>query len=272
MSDVTVITPAHNSARVIERNIRSVGTQSLKPAEHIIVDDGSVDGTVDLVRRLQSEFPHLRIIRQKNGGAGAARNAGIEAAHARFIAFLDCDDYWSEHKLEAQIGFMKAHDVAFSYGDYNAFDAKTGAVLGRYVAPERVTHADFLRGCPIGCLTAAFDQETLGKRYMPNKRRGQDWGFWLALTRDGSTARRYPGCHAFYRRSEGSLSSRKFDKVPDVYRIYREEEGLGRLRAAWYLVQHVQRALSKRPLAPESPLHRRFPSPSLAQAGQEPDE
>jgi teichuronic acid biosynthesis glycosyltransferase TuaG len=271
VTDVAVITPAHNSASVIERNIRSVGTQSLKPAEHIIVDDGSVDGTVDLVRGLQQEFPHLRIIRQKNGGAGAARNAGIEAAQARFIAFLDCDDYWSEQKLEAQIGFMTAHDVTFSYGDYNAFDAKTGDLLGCYEAPERVSHADFLRGCPIGCLTAAFDQEKLGKRYMPDVRRGQDWGFWLALTRDGSVARRYPGCHAYYRRSEGSLSSRKFHKVPDIYRIYREQERLGAMRAAWYLFRHIQGTLAKRPLAPAAQPPQRYGNLSLAQGGRERD-
>lgn len=213
--------------------------------EHIVVDDGSTDGTVAVIQGLQREFPHLRVILQENRGAAAARNAGIAAARGRYIAFLDSDDYWSEGKLEAQIGFMEANRVPFSYGDYDAVEAATGALLRRHEAPERMTHAEFLRGCPIGCLTAAFDAAMLGKRYMPDVRRGQDWGLWLTLTRDGAIARRYPGCHAVYRRSNRSLSSSKLRKLADIYRIYRMQEGLGRLRSAAYLLPHGLGALIK---------------------------
>ena len=246
MAEVSVITAAHNSAGVIERNIRSVGTQSLKPVEHIIIDDGSVDDTVSIVNGLQREFPHVRMIRQKNGGAAMARNAGITAATARYVAFLDSDDFWSEQKLEAQIGFMATNDIVFSYGNYNAVDATTGNLLGRHEAPERLTYADLLRGCPIGCLTVAYDQTVLGKKYMPDVRRGQDWGFWLALTRDGTIARRYPGCHAYYRHSKNSLSSAKVEKVADIYRIYRQHERMSHVRSLWYMFPHVIGALSKR--------------------------
>ena len=247
MPDVAVITAACNSAAVIERNIRSVATQSLPPAEHIVVDDGSSDDTAAIVLALQRELPHLRLIRQENAGAAAARNAGIRAATARYVAFLDSDDYWSEQKLETQVGFMAAQDVTFSYGAYDTVDAATGAPLGRQDAPERVTYAELLRGCPIGCLTVAFDQSVLGKRYMPDVRRGQDWGLWLALTRDGAVARRYPGCHAVYRRSKHSLSSGKLAKVADIYRIYREQERLGAARSIRYMLPHIYGALSKRP-------------------------
>lgn len=246
MAKVSVITAAYNSAKVIECNIRSVGMQSLRPFEHIIVDDGSKDGTVAIVRRLRREFPHLRIIRQHNCGAGAARNAGIAFATGRYIAFLDSDDYWSPEKLEAQIGFMAAHGVPFTYGDYDAVDATTGRLVRRHQAPDQVTYSDLLRGCPIGCLTAAFDTAALGKRFMPEIRRGQDWGFWLVLTRDGTVARRYPGLHAFYHRSQNSLSSGKLVKVPDIYRIYRDQEAIGTVRSACYMSAHIYSALSKR--------------------------
>lgn len=248
MVEVSVITAAFNSASVIERNIRSVGKQSLQPIEHIIIDDGSVDDTVSIADGLRREFPHLRIIRQANGGAAQARNAGIAAATGRFVAFLDSDDVWSEHKLGTQIGFMAANDVLFSYGDYHAVDATTGTVLGRHEAPQQLTYSDLLRGCPIGCLTVAFDQTTLGKRFMPDVRRGQDWGFWLALTRDGTVAHRYPGCHAYYHRAGDSLSSAKFSKAADIYRIYREQERLGPVRSLYYLFPHVIGALTKWPV------------------------
>jgi len=248
ITEVSVITAAYNSAGLIERNIRSVGAQSLQPKEHIIVDDGSDDDTAAIVQGLTGEFPYLRLLRNTHGGAAKARNSGILAASGRFVAFLDSDDLWSEEKLEAQIGFMTANDVAFSYGDYDAVDAGTGDFLGRYEGPDHVTHADLLRGCPIGCLTAAFDQSLLGKRYMPDVRRGQDWGLWLALTRDGTVAQRYPGCHAVYRQSSASLSSAKLAKVADIYGIYREQEKLGRLRSLRFLVPHILGAVRKRPV------------------------
>ncbi len=248
MVEVSVITAAYNSASVIERNIRSVGMQSLGATEHIIIDDGSVDDTGSIADGLRREFPNVRVIRQAHGGAAKARNAGISVATGRFIAFLDSDDVWTEHKLEKQIGFMVANDVSFSYGDYDAVDATTGTVLGRYKAPQQLTYADFLRGCPIGCLTVAFDQTMLGKKFMPDVRRGQDWGFWLELTRDGTVAQRYPGCHARYHRAGDSLSSAKFVKAVDIYRIYREQERIGPVRTLFYLFFFVIAALTKRPV------------------------
>ena len=185
MAEVSVITAAYNSASVIERNIRSVGTQSLEAMEHIIIDDGSVDDTVLIAEGLRREFPNVRLIRQSHGGAAKARNAGISVAKGRFVAFLDGDDVWTEHKLETQIGFMAANDVAVSYGDYFAVDATTGTELGRYEAPQQLTYPDLLRGCPIGCLTVAFDQMALGKKYMPDVRRGQDWVICLKSPGDG---------------------------------------------------------------------------------------
>ena len=111
-SEVSVITAAYNSASVIERNIRSVGAQSLQPKEHIIIDDGSVDDTASIADGLRREFPYLRIIGQANGGAAKARNAGIAAATGRFITFLDSDDTWEPAALETFNGFAARNPEA----------------------------------------------------------------------------------------------------------------------------------------------------------------
>lgn len=248
-ADASVITATFNSADVIERNIRSVAAQSMIPKEHIVVDDGSHDDTIAVAKKLRREFPHLKIIKQSNGGAGAARNAGIEAASGRYISFLDSDDLWSRYKLEKQIGFMATNEVALSYGEYDIVDARNGELLGRHCSPDRVTYQDFLSGCPVGCLTVAYDQKLLGKRFMPHVRRGQDWGCWLELTRDGAIGYRYPGCHAVYRRHENSLSSDKLFKAVDIYRIYRDQESLGRLKTLRHMAPHVVYALIKRHVA-----------------------
>lgn len=245
MVEISVITAAYNSAGVIERNVRSVGRQSLLPAEHIIIDDGSTDDTASIAEALCTEFPYLRVIRQENGGPARARNAGIAEATGRFIAFLDSDDEWAAQKLSTQIKFMLAEDVAFSYGNYDIVDASTRESLGRIESPTQLAYSELLNGCPIGCLTVVFDQNALGKRFMPEVQRGQDWGLWLELTRGGIMARRYPGCHAIYHRARNSLSSAKLPKVVDIYRIYREQEKLGHLQSLFYLQRHVVSAMTK---------------------------
>jgi teichuronic acid biosynthesis glycosyltransferase TuaG len=236
---VSVVTPAHNAGTTIERTIRSVAAQTLPVLEHIIVDDGSTDDTADIVRSLQETFPGLRYTFQRRQGAAAARNLAIEQAAGRYIAFLDSDDCWLERKLEYQIGFMEETGALFTYGDYRIRDAATGRILRECRRPESLDHHDLLRACPIGCLTAAYNQERLGKRYMPMVRRGQDWGLWLALTRAGTPAYKYPGMAADYYTSPNSLSANKLLKSGDMYRIFRRQEGLGPLRAMWYLGCHA---------------------------------
>jgi len=236
---VSVVTPARDAAHVIEAAVRSVAEQTVPVLEHIVVDDGSTDGCDEVVRRLQARYPHVVYLQQSQQGSGPARNAGIEHARGRYIAFLDSDDWWLPNKLARQLAFMEANDVVFSYGDYVKRDIESGAILASYELPETVGYEDLVRACPIGCLTAAYNQEAIGKHYMPSFRRGQDWALWLALARAGYQARKYPGTEAVYNNRAGSLSARKILKGLDIYRIYRTEEGFGPLQALWYLGRHT---------------------------------
>ena len=101
---VSVVIPAYNCERYLGRAIRSVLAQTYPRIECIVVDDGSTDGTAEVIDRFGSA---VRAIRQENGGAAAARNAGIRTATGRYIAFLDADDYWLRNKLELQIHILE---------------------------------------------------------------------------------------------------------------------------------------------------------------------
>lgn len=234
---VSVVTASHNSASSIERCVRSVWTQTCVPLQHIVVDDGSTDRTIELLSELAREIPFLTVIRQPNRGAGPARNAGIEAAEGRYIAFLDSDDAWLECKLENQISFMEEQGGAFSYGDYAIVNGENGESIGHFETPARLGYDQLLTRCPIGCSTAAYNQEVFGKRYMPAIRRGQDWALWLALTRRGVAARKYPGCNVIYYKTAGSLSKRKLLKAIDMYRIYTDQEKIGRFHSGYLLAR-----------------------------------
>ena len=95
---ISVVIPAHNAERYICEAIDSVVAQTLQPAEIIVIDDGSTDGTGELVRRRRS----VTLVRQDNAGVAAALNHGIRLARGELIAFLSADDAWLPEKLQLQ--------------------------------------------------------------------------------------------------------------------------------------------------------------------------
>lgn len=93
----SVVIPLYNKEREIERTLRSVAAQTYAPAEVIVVDDGSTDGSASVVERLA--LPGVQLVRQPNGGVSAARNRGIREAGAEYVALLDADDWWKPEYL-----------------------------------------------------------------------------------------------------------------------------------------------------------------------------
>ena len=100
MMNISVVIPTYNRIELLKRSIDSVINQTIKPSEIIIVDDGSNDGTEAMVKK---KYDSLKLIKQKNKGASAARNSGIKASSGEWICFLDSDDEWKNDKLEKQI-------------------------------------------------------------------------------------------------------------------------------------------------------------------------
>ncbi len=100
-----VVIPCHNGSQTLRAALTSVLSQSLIPDRVIFVDDGSTDGSAELVR---VEFTDVEVIRQVNQGAASARNTGVRASTATFIAFLDVDDAWeSEHLAALQVAVLR---------------------------------------------------------------------------------------------------------------------------------------------------------------------
>jgi len=92
MVKVSIIMPVYNGEDFLENSISSICNQSLKDIELICVNDGSIDGSLDLLNNLAERNDFIRIISQNNQGSGKARNLGIEKASGEYIAFLDADD------------------------------------------------------------------------------------------------------------------------------------------------------------------------------------
>jgi glycosyltransferase involved in cell wall biosynthesis len=101
---VSVIVPVFNGAQYVGEAVNSILTQSYRPMEAIVVDDGSTDETA----RVLDEFgPRIRRAAQAHAGQSAARNLGVDLATGRYLAFLDADDVWPEEKLAAQVAILE---------------------------------------------------------------------------------------------------------------------------------------------------------------------
>jgi glycosyltransferase involved in cell wall biosynthesis len=122
MPKVSVITAAYNQAAFIKETVESVQRQTFRDFEHIVVDDGSKDETGEILRSYGSR---IRYIHQKNQGNVSSRNRGCELSQGKYIAILDGDDIWDEHKLEKQVDVLECKpELGFVYTGCYEIDAK----------------------------------------------------------------------------------------------------------------------------------------------------
>jgi glycosyltransferase involved in cell wall biosynthesis len=108
---VSVVVPVYNGERFLGEALDSVLAQDYEPLELIVIDDGSTDGSATV-----AESRGLRVLKQKNQGVAAARNAGLQRCAGELIAFIDQDDLWLPGKLETQVSFLLEHpDIGLVY-------------------------------------------------------------------------------------------------------------------------------------------------------------
>lgn len=112
---ISVVIPTHNRAHTLERALRSVLTQTSEANEILVIDDGSVDNTRELITR---QFPQVRLLSQQQRGVSAARNLGIKEAQFDWIALLDSDDEWLANKLETiRQHYHRNRDILLFHSD-----------------------------------------------------------------------------------------------------------------------------------------------------------
>ncbi|HAW7482067.1 TPA: glycosyltransferase family 2 protein [Escherichia coli] len=242
---VSIIMPSFNSEKTIQAAIESVRAQTYSSWELIISDDNSSDSTVEIVEKNVLYEPRIILIQHsENRGAGFSRNDAISKARGKYIAFLDSDDIWHEKKLEIQIRFMSERKLALSYTQYQKINME--GVKGKIIIPPGVTsYSELLKSNVIGCLTAVYDQEILGKMYMPLIRKRQDMALWLDILKKIEFAYCVPEVLAFYREGHNSLSSNKIKILSSQWDFYRGHLKFGIFRSVYYFSFYVFKALKK---------------------------
>jgi len=150
MSTIAVICPAWNAAATIAETLASVRAQTRPADALIVVDDGSDDDTAAIARRFGAT-----VIHRQRGGPAAALNAGIAAAGADLLAFIDADDLWAADKLAIQTQVLGTDDAVFGQVDFFACPSMTAMEAERYVIPPAPLPA-WLSGAML-IRRAAFD-------------------------------------------------------------------------------------------------------------------
>jgi teichuronic acid biosynthesis glycosyltransferase TuaG len=240
---VSIVMPAYNSEEWLGDAVESVVAQTFPAWELLIVADTSQDRTLEVARRRATEDPRIRVIHlEDRGGRANARNAAMDAARGRYLAFLDSDDRWLPEKLEEQFEFMSRNDIGFSFTGYRHFRAD--GYLGRLVGvPEKVGYQALLKGNVIGNLTVMIDRQKIP----PFREAGEteDYFAWLHILKRGAIAWGLQRDLARYRISPGQLSANKRRAAARVWKLYRETEWLPLPKAAWCFTHYSIKGIYK---------------------------
>jgi len=190
MAPITVIVPCYRCGATIRRAIESIARQTLIPAEVILVDDASDDGTIDLLNQLREMYRNgwIRVLRSaRNAGPSAARNAAWNAASQPYIAFLDADDSWHPRKIEIQYQWMSTHPHVALAG--HKYSLKRGLSPPEPITPGMVAAISFSRGELL--LSNRFWTSTvmlrssISDRFEEAKRHSEDFLLWLEICFQG---------------------------------------------------------------------------------------
>lgn len=146
----SIVIPLYNKEQYIERCLDSILAQSYKNFEIIIVDDGSTDGGIELVRA-KYNLVNMTILVQQNSGVSKARNAGVAIAKSKWVAFLDADDYWQSGFLSEVINTIKIYpDISLCSSGYQFLSKNHCKKAKLHVSGEtdyRVIDNYFLSSC-----------------------------------------------------------------------------------------------------------------------------
>jgi glycosyltransferase involved in cell wall biosynthesis len=218
---VSVITPSCNSALYISKTIDSILAQTYTNWELLITDDYSTDESCEVIQQYADKDKRIKLFRlEKNSGTGIARNNSIKAAGGRFIAFCDSDDCWLPQKLEKQLDFMDKKQCILSFSSYLVCD-EYDAISGIVICKQKENLKSMIRDNGIGCPTAIYDSSTIGKRYLPEIRKRQDWAFFLDLLKECKVAYGMKEPLAIYRIRSSSISRKKKDLIKYNLTVYR---------------------------------------------------
>ena len=221
MVQVSVIVPFFNSSRTIKYTLNSIIRQSFKDFECLLINDGSEDDSLEIVKNITDLDKRFRIFSQINKGVVSARNLGIKNSKGRFITFLDADDLWHHDFLKESISIRKNHNypLGITHSSYIRFSKnQEGFKLLEINPPKVINHKNILNKNFLPLLTIMIDKEVIKEINFVDIR-PEDYKLWIDLIymkKHKSVSLRKK--LAFYRLSKLQRSN---NKLKSIYRIHK---------------------------------------------------
>lgn len=223
---VSIITPSFNQAEFIEETILSVKSQDYPNIEHIVIDGGSTDGTIDILKK----YPHLTWISEPDKGQAEAINKGFKMAKGEIVAWLNSDDTYPQDTIKTICDYFITHpDTDVVFGDCNRID-QDGKVIGSIKGhPFNLTHL-----IPRNCIpqpAVFFKREIIGRvGYLDTRHHHAfDYDCWIRIGLVGGGIEYLPKTLANFRLHKDSKTSMEMDiqkkEEAEITRIYARRIG-----------------------------------------------
>lgn len=218
--DVSVIIPAYNCEKYIGKAIDSALAQDVD-LEIIVINDGSKDGTEDVIKKYK-DMPQIRYyVNEHNLGAAGSRNRGVGLARGEYVAFLDSDDWWERGKLKKQLARMKREGAVLSCTARELVD-QNSVSLGKIIpVKQKITYRELLRHNSINCSSVVLKREAALEFPMDHEDSHEDYITWLKILKKYQFACGINEPLLKYRLSQSGKSGSKWKSARMTFRVYR---------------------------------------------------
>ncbi len=241
---VSVVIPAYNAAKFIGETLDSAIDQKFREHEIIVVNDGSPDSDA-LERSLHTRLDEIVYIRQRNLGAGPARNTGIAHARGDIIAFLDADDIWLPDYLASQLVYLERHNLDMAYCDAHLFGLNNAYRRTFMETAPSTGEANFESILTLKC--NVITSGTLARKkaivdaglFETERVRAHDFHLWLRMAKNGALIGYQAKQLLKYRVHTDNLSG------DSISRVEREIEAFERVRRTIDLTSDQQASVAR---------------------------
>ena len=244
---VSVIVPVYNSEKYLEKCLNSILNQSLKEMEVIVIDDGSTDNSVEIIKSFASRDNRIKTIFQGNFGPSVARNNGIKKSNGEYITFVDSDDWVNESaylslyekaiESNADVLLMQLY-CWFSNKEKDyilKFDLEPHTILSKEEIKEKIL-PDFLYSGKYGSPIKFYKKELFIKNdlsFPEDRTIGEDWLFNMDVFTYSDSVYYYDTPFYYYRQDNNTSLMKKYR--PDLYDLYIKKSPLETYFKTWGL-------------------------------------
>ena len=224
---VSIVTPSFNQAAYLEETIQSVLAQDYPNIEYLIIDGGSQDGSIDIIKRYDDRLAYW--VSEPDQGQTDAINKGFERSRGEILAWINSDDTYLPHAVSEAVEFLSKHpDIGMVYGDANLIDTH-GRVIGKFPA-RQTDYARLRRGYVHIPQQASFFRGALWQQVGPLDTSfyfAMDYDLWVRLARL-APLQYYPHLWANFRLHDTGKSVVDDDRCwPEMLRVHYRDGGSG---------------------------------------------